>query len=479
MPEHTALDPPSVELVNRYRDGDGGAAAEIHERFCLRLAALARSKLSPQLAARVDAEDVVQSAMLSFFDGCRTGELAVEQPGDLWKLLAAITLNKVRRQVEHHLAAKRSVRRETPCATHEHDPGIAMLDREPSAADVVIVREEIARLFKRLDPLQRRAVEMRLAGRDTAEIATELGPTERTIRRWIALVERMLQASHVGANDSVTVPAPRHQRAWREQLQQPWIDYRDLLLERQIGRGGVGRVYRAFHRSTGRMVAVKALTSRSCRSEALRDAFFREAQTVARFSHPAIVPLLGIGQLPNGNPFLVLEFVAGQNLAQVLAEQGPILLPQAAKIVATVADALQYAHQLGVVHGDVKPANVMVNENGQVMLTDFGFAVLMNEQATGQASGGTVGYLAPEQIDPSVGAIGSATDIYGLGALLATLLTGRSPSPGEMFSVGEEHGAAIGMLIESCLDLCPGKRPVNARVVAETLGSIRARGLIR
>jgi RNA polymerase sigma factor (sigma-70 family) len=461
--------PDSVELAVRVRSGDATAADEIDDRYRQRLATFAQSRLSNRLNQRVDADDIVQSTLLSFFNRCLSGEFVIDHSGALWKLLTTIAQHKVAQQVEKHHAAKRSVRRESLA-----DEVAVAHAAQTDVQEIALLKDELDWLATRLDPLQQRTIELRLGGWDTASIATELGPTERTIRRWLAFAERLLASRLSGA------PGATSHRRISSPLDggkdPAWFDYRDLLLERQIGRGGVCRVYRAFQRSTGQRVAVKTLLSESIANAVLLEAFLREASIVSRFCHPSIVPLLGVGRLPSKSPFLVLQHIDGQDLARLLSATGPMPLPRAATIVIAVAEALHYAHQQGVVHGDVKPANILVTNDSRVFLTDFGFASLFQRSDSPSLLGGTPGYIAPEVLEPSQGKPGPAADVYALGGLLWNLLTGEPPSDsGRMPDVAATNGA-IHALIQSCRANEPLDRPASAAAVAREVRRITLLG---
>ena len=188
------MDEVSIELVNRWRAGDQRAADELFERYAGRLLALARTRLAGKVARRLDAEDVLQSAYRSFFSGVRGGRYVLEQSGDLWRLLAAITLHKVHNQVRHHTTDRRSVEREQTFATEDSLLGLQIeaLAREPSPEDAAAVIDEIEYIMSRLQPSHRRMVELRLQGCDVAEIAAEIKRSGRLVRRVLEQVRTEL-----------------------------------------------------------------------------------------------------------------------------------------------------------------------------------------------------------------------------------------------------------------------------------------------
>ena len=178
-------DDPSIDLVNRFRAGDDRAAGELFDRYIARLIGLARSRLSPKLARRIDPEDVVQSVYRAFFTKAKEGNVELKEAGDLWRLLAAITLNKLRHQVERHQAIKRSVEGEDSIRVGPTGMRMApeSLAREPSPEEVATLSEEMELLMSGLDETQRQMLELRLAGHTFEEIADQTKRSERTVRR--------------------------------------------------------------------------------------------------------------------------------------------------------------------------------------------------------------------------------------------------------------------------------------------------------
>jgi serine/threonine protein kinase len=199
------------------------------------------------------------------------------------------------------------------------------------------------------------------------------------------------------------------------------------ILER-IGLGASSTVFKARDTLIGRIVAIKTLQS-GLTDPAWRERFMAEARIVGQLSHPRIVKLhdMGIDET-SGAPYLVMEFVVGETLEKYIASK-KIEPPQVYAWGAALARALAYAHEQGIVHGDVKPANIMINEDGRVMLTDFGIARFAAHISHVGGLRGTPGYLAPEQIEgnPTDG----RSDLFSLGIVLYQLATGESPFRGE------------------------------------------------
>jgi RNA polymerase sigma-70 factor (ECF subfamily) len=174
----------SAELVQRWRNGDQQAATQLVERFTERLLALARSQLSDKLTRRLDPEDVVQSAYRSFFAGARGDRYVLERCGDLWRLLAAITLHKLHHQVARHTAHCRSVEREATFGQADGLLGmtVELVAREPSPAEAAALADELAEVLRPLRASHRGMVEMRLQGYSLQEIAAATDRSERLVR---------------------------------------------------------------------------------------------------------------------------------------------------------------------------------------------------------------------------------------------------------------------------------------------------------
>ncbi len=202
-----------------------------------------------------------------------------------------------------------------------------------------------------------------------------------------------------------------------------------LRLTTLLGRGGMGAVYRAHDAASGRDVAVKVLLPGGSGSNRNHARFEREVEVLARLRHPNIVMIHGAGEA-RGQPYMVLELVEGPSLHDLL-NAGPIEHRHAAALALKLARALEAAHQHGVLHRDVKPANVLLNHAGEPMLADFGVARDLQSQAesltrTGSMTG-TPSYWSPEQARGDKDAMGPHTDVYSLGAMLYELLSGELP----------------------------------------------------
>jgi serine/threonine protein kinase len=200
----------------------------------------------------------------------------------------------------------------------------------------------------------------------------------------------------------------------------------DILSE--LGRGGMGVVYKAQQLGLKRMVALKMILAGAHASAEQMARFRAEAEAVAKLQHPNIVQVYDVGEI-DGNPFLALEFVDGGSMEDKLKGQ-PMPPLQAAMLVEPLARAAHVAHQLNIVHRDLKPANILLTSDGTPKISDFGLAKHMDDSSGWTRTGdimGTPCYMAPEQAEGKIKKIGGPTDVYSLGAILYELLTARPP----------------------------------------------------
>ncbi|MBN1219394.1 MAG: protein kinase [Anaerolineae bacterium] len=200
-------------------------------------------------------------------------------------------------------------------------------------------------------------------------------------------------------------------------------------LVKKIGEGGLAEVYQAQDMSLGRMVAVKVLRPQYTRDPNFLVNFHREAQNAARLSDSYIVAVYDFGQ-DKGRPYIVMEWVAGSDLRTMIDEQGPLAIDQAVTFAIQVCSAVGAAHRAGIVHGDLKPGNILITPGSQAKVTDFGLARALGESAMeeGEVVWGTPAYFAPEQA--SGDRVLPATDVYATGIILYEMLTGRVPFVG-------------------------------------------------
>ncbi len=202
----------------------------------------------------------------------------------------------------------------------------------------------------------------------------------------------------------------------------------DYDLIEEIGRGGMGIVYRAAQRSLGRVVALKTLLRRDLATPADLARFRSEAEAAARLDHAGIVSIFEVGD-QDGLPFYSMQFVEGTTLAKRLAA-GPLPAREAAALLAKVADAVQAAHDRGVLHRDLKPSNILIDASGEPRVSDFGLAKLLTDELSVTHTGAILGtpcYMSPEQAAGSRGDVGPTSDVWSLGAILYQMLTGRPP----------------------------------------------------
>ena len=202
----------------------------------------------------------------------------------------------------------------------------------------------------------------------------------------------------------------------------------DYELIEEIGRGGMGVVYRAVQKSLGRTVAIKMLLRRDLASPADLSRFRSEAEAAARLDHPGIVSIFEVGEF-DGHPFYSMQLVEGTTLAKRLL-QGPLPAREAAALLAKVADAVQVAHTRGVLHRDLKPSNILIDAGGEPHVSDFGLAKRLEADESVTHTGAILGtpcYMSPEQAAGSRGDVGPTSDVWSLGAILYQMLIGRPP----------------------------------------------------
>jgi serine/threonine-protein kinase len=255
-------------------------------------------------------------------------------------------------------------------------------------------------------------------------------------------------------------------------------------IECEIGRGGMGTVYRATHLGLERPVAIKVLKQEFAASREVAERFMREARTMARLKHPRAAMIFDAGSLADGRPFIVMEHVQGATLAEALAREGRFAPARAVEIAAEICDVLSEAHALGIVHRDLKPSNIMLNERG-VCVLDFGIAKVLatstevtRTHATTETGLviGTPRYMSPEQCLGQT--IGPASDLYSVGVLLYEMLAGRPPfidplssavlvkqatsAPPLLLSLNPEVPRPLAAAVHTLLAKNPAQRPAKA-----------------
>ena len=233
-----------------------------------------------------------------------------------------------------------------------------------------------------------------------------------------------------------------------------------------IGKGGMALVYRAIDRRTGHNVAVKILRPEFAQDEEFLERFDREAQTASKMSHHNIVNLLDIGQ-EGELRYLVMEYVNGRTLKEVIQQKGALPPTVAAQICIRILSALQHAHDNGIIHRDIKSQNILVNANGHIKVSDFGIARVAGSNTISKTDNvmGSVHYFSPEQAKGEEVANGS--DLYSVGVVLYEMLTGQLPFDGETpVAVAMQH---IGAKPRSVMELNPSVQPAFAHVVDKAL----------
>jgi tRNA A-37 threonylcarbamoyl transferase component Bud32/DNA-directed RNA polymerase specialized sigma24 family protein len=488
----------SLVLLERYRAGDDRAADEIFGRYFHRLTALARSRVAPRLAQRTDPEDIVLSVYRSFFVDARAGRFALGRGGDLWRLLAAITKRKLLRQVRAQNADRRAVDVEIPlkCVDERH---LTARAHEPTPEEALALADELEEILSRLDAFGCRVLELRLQGLQLTEIAQDTGRSERSVRRALAEIRRVLgersgdaceaedaDADEANRDDRAISPATGPVRIANVDLRGPLLAHDDFHLVRLIGAGRMGKVYEANQRGSEERVAVKFLRKTFLSDANLVRRFIGEARTVAKLRHPNIVGTQGLGRTPGGSYFIVMDLVNGPNLAEVARER-TIGIEEAVRWVLDACGALEHAHEHGVVHCDLKPANLLCDATGRIRVTDFGLArSLVEDTPWASELEGTLPFMAPEQAASCWGPIDCRTDVYGLGAVLFTLLAGRPPIVGRRLpdilaeaasakpivspaTIRPDIPAAVGDVCCKCLAKTPGERFASIRELRSAL----------
>jgi hypothetical protein len=267
----------------------------------------------------------------------------------------------------------------------------------------------------------------------------------------------------------------------------------------ELGRGAMGAVFRASDPQLGRIVAIKMISIDNQSPEQVNEykrLFYREARMAGKMCHPGIITIHDVGEDENGQPYLVMEYVEGTTLDDVLAPQTPgqaIPSPPRARlldIAVQVADALDYAHRHSVIHRDIKPANILVTAEGKVKIADFGIAKQAGAQTThtGQLVG-TPAFMSPEQIEG--GRVDSRSDIFSFGVVLYWMFTGNKPFPGQTIaevaykimhttpprarSLNPDLPADLELIIARCLNKEPAGRFQTAGELMSLLDGVRTK----
>ena len=270
----------------------------------------------------------------------------------------------------------------------------------------------------------------------------------------------------------------------------------DYELLEEIGRGGQGVVFRARQKSLNRIVALKVISLGQWASKAHLKRFRLEAEAAARLEHPGIVPIHEVGER-DGSCYFSMKFVEGGQLDEVsrsatadssCGERTPMPIRRAVELIAKIARTVHYAHEHGILHRDIKPGNILLDQKGEPHLTDFGLARLVESESSVTHTLdvlGTPSYMAPEQAMGNNAAVSSATDVYGLGAVLYQLLTGQPPfaggatyetikllldtEPRQPRLLNSKIDRDLSTICLKCLEKDPNRRYSSALALAEDL----------
>jgi serine/threonine-protein kinase len=257
------------------------------------------------------------------------------------------------------------------------------------------------------------------------------------------------------------------------------------LLLQELGRGGMGVVYEAENIRLGKHVALKAMREELRFNPRDRRKFLEEARNLAKLEHPNVVGILDVLEEPSQDTWLVMELVRGRSLKDRLDVEERIAFAQAQPILAEVLKALDYVHRKKVVHRDLKPGNIMLGDEGQTKVMDFGIARQVKDlvtRTTGADSSGTMAYMGPEQ---HLGAFDPRTDLFAFGVVFYETLCGELPfQAGDLLlakkmrryrplsELGVQLPPAAWGLIQACLEPEPDDRPADAADVLRRLGRV-------
>ena len=405
-----------------WKAGTTQAADTIFDRYCIRLVALISKRLSDRWKHQIDAEDIVQSALGSFFHRTQDSRLHFSQSVSLWSLLALFAKRKMLRAIEQRSTQKRGGN------LHQQTIENVMAELVDPSHSLQAVTSDLDDLESELlaaipeDCLQ--IVQLLLVGKTQKEIASELDITDRTVRRRIEKLRPLLN-EEVSTSKSLSVDV-------FESDVLPRVHYSEFVLGRLIGSGSFGKVYRASLQDGGKIVAIKFLRKEFWQHQAARQTFLREIEQVSKIEHDTVLRYIGWGESPQGGPYIVSRWHKGSSLRQRHTEQ-PLSAEQFLLCLQQVAEGLEIVHAGGIVHGDLTPQNIMIDGEENPTIIDFGFAskpadsIGSMDVNSDHPLGGTLGWAASEQISLAFGAIGPQTDVWAIGALAYWFLTGRAP----------------------------------------------------
>jgi DNA-directed RNA polymerase specialized sigma24 family protein/predicted Ser/Thr protein kinase len=420
----------SQELIDLWRRGAQEAAEVLLARYEVRLIALVAARLSRKHEDRIAPEDIVQSAMGSFFRVTKADvkpSIKLESTLTAWNILATFARRKLARALERETALKRGGGW-SRISLDDLAPGLSMEPTIPKADEILVEVRSV------LDEDQIRLLDLLLENASQAEAAEKLGVDERTVRRRIRKIRETVVSQHAMRSEADS-PAIELSTS---NISLPNISYRTFVLGKLLGSGALGKVYLAQMQTDGMPIAVKFMHRKLWNNPTSRFSLLNEIDQASKINHPGIIKYLGWGQSPHGGPYLVSEYVAGRSLTSI----GSCATKTAVQWLVQICQAMAASHEAGIVHGDLTPNNVLVNDSGRVVIIDFGLATQSQHQPTQepsdvsfsdtiQAHGGTLGFAAPEQISNAFGTIGYRTDIYAIGGLAYYLLCGRCPHAGD------------------------------------------------
>ncbi len=295
-----------------------------------------------------------------------------------------------------------------------------------------------------------------------------------------------LEQAHHGASDRTTILWNTRHVAERHTVPGPAAEFGPYELIEEIGRGGMGVVYKARQKGLDRTVAVKMILASHLASAEQVERFYAEARAAAQIQDPRVVSIHDVGQL-GGQHYFAMEFVPGPSLAEVIAGDA-MPFDEAVRIMLTVSRTVGRLHKQGIVHRDLKPSNILLDEQGLPSVTDFGLAKMLSGDGPATHTGAIVGtpsYMSPEQASGRTGSVGPLSDVYALGAILYELFTGRPPyleenpldtlvqvlegEPPRPSSLRDGVPRALEQICLRCLEKSPENRYVSADDLADDL----------
>ncbi|MEP3481060.1 MAG: protein kinase [Fuerstiella sp.] len=421
--------PPSSisQLLTDAGDGDQSAAKALFERCFERLCRVIRGRIVTQLQQRIDAEDVVLSAYRSFFVGLEESHFQVEKSSDLWGLLVTIAMRKLARAKERHFAAKRDLRCEVSDGPHSLATGNF---NQQHFLFTTVLADELRSLLTTLSRRDRMIVENRLNGESIDYIANKVQCSTKTVQRVLkdltqhetfdgdfsgADWETIIAGISVESDQTASCDLPSRLNAYSPG---------SVQLLKLVGFGGTSKVYEALDRQNNQAVAVKFLRRPLQQNDFAVSRFLKELELTANIQHPGILKIFGTGTTKAGHVFLVTELCKADLSRQPL----PMPWRLAVHHCLEAAEAVQACHDIGLLHCDLKPANLLLSDADQTIVCDFGYARQMNLGLLLDVGlRGSLPWMAPEQLDSADANLSPATDVYGLGACLFELLTGQPP----------------------------------------------------